>query len=79
MNHVNSASTGNINEENSLSTTTWKAIRSNLAYNISPKDIKDKGYLYKSPKYININKSETFYKPTIGSTYNNKIDNNDKP
>lgn len=66
-----------VNEENSLSTTTWKAIRTNLASNISPKDIKDKGYLYKSPKYININKSETFYKSSMANS-NNKIDNNDK-
>lgn len=56
--------------------TSWKPIKSSLATVISPKDIKDKAGVFKSPKYINISKNESALKAT---TFYNKIDNNEKP
>ena len=48
---------------------TWKALKSGLTVNavVSPKDIKDKAALFKSPKYISINKSDVMGKP--GTAY----------
>jgi hypothetical protein len=43
---------------------------------ISPKDIKEKAAMIKSPKYISINKSETVYRP---STVYTKNETNEKP
>ena len=54
----------------------WKPIKSTLTTAISPKDIKDKAAVFKSPKYINISKNENSFK---AATFYNKIDNNEKP
>jgi hypothetical protein len=54
---------------------TWKALKSGLTVNtvVSPKDIKDKAALFKSPKYISINKSEIMSKP--GTAYSSTSNN----
>jgi hypothetical protein len=49
--------------------TNWKP-KTNIQTVISPKDIRDKGVLFKSPKYIALNKNETGFK---GSTVYSKI------
>jgi hypothetical protein len=54
----------------------WKPVKSSLTTVISPKDVKDKTAVFKSPKYINISKNESGFKAT---TFYNKIDNNEKP
>ena len=43
----------------------WKALKTGLTNNmLSPKELKESSTLFKSPKYININKSEVLSKPT---------------
>jgi hypothetical protein len=51
-------------------------VKSSLATVVSPKDLKDKAAVFKSPKYINISKNETGFK---AATFYSKIDNNEKP
>ena len=43
----------------------WKNLKSNVSSVYSPKDVRDKAALYKSPKYININKNEPLTKVNI--------------
>lgn len=43
----------------------WKGVKANVSSVYSPKDIKDKTALFKTPKYININKSEVMSKINI--------------
>lgn len=67
----------NGNLSSTLTNNTWKSVKTNLPQNvISPKDIKDKAALYKSPKYISINKVETAFK---ANSVHNKIESNEKP
>lgn len=67
----------NGNLSSTLTNNTWKSIKTNLPQTvISPKDIKDKAALYKSPKYISINKVETAFK---ANSVHNKVESNEKP
>jgi len=68
---------GSSNLSSTLTNNTWKSIKTNLPQNvISPKDIKDKAALYKSPKYISINKVETGFK---ANSVHNKVESSEKP
>jgi hypothetical protein len=54
-------STNIASQVTSNSSMNWKP-KTNIQTMISPKDIRDKGLLFKSPKYIALNKNETGFK-----------------
>lgn len=53
------------NKEATNTSGSWKALKNNVSSVYSPKDIKEKAALYKSPKYISINKNEPLAKTGI--------------